>query len=60
MTGMWWWSTTSSLSLLGQRTPFFQGCGIVAAFIGFQASLKVRRQHRRGQREGQDKDDNAA
>ncbi len=48
------------LPLLGQRLPLFQGRRIVAANIGFRANLEIRRQHRRGQREGQDKCDNGA
>ena len=39
---------SSWVALLSQRTPLIQGRCIVTAIIGFQASLGVRRQHRRG------------
>ena len=39
---------SSWVALLSQRTPLIQGRCIVIAIIGFQTSLGVRRQHRRG------------
>ena len=39
---------SSWVALLSQRTPLIQGRCIVIAIIGFEASLGVRRQHRRG------------
>ncbi len=48
------------MALFSQWSPLFQSGGKVTALSGFHASLEVRRLHMRGQREGQDKYDNAA